>query len=78
MELKNYKRTVVETHVFKLDEEINGERKWIRVQKDNQLDHWKPASKEDIHPNNLNGSAPDPFQIQKLEQKFQKSDYDGG
>jgi hypothetical protein len=78
MELKNYKRTVVETHVFELDEKINGEDTWIRVEKDDQLDHWKPASKEDVHPNKLNGSAPDPRQVQKLEQKFNQSDYEGG
>jgi hypothetical protein len=78
MQLENYKRTVVETHVFELEEEMNGETKWIRVQKDDQLDHWKPASKKDVHPNKLNGSAPDPVQIQKLEQKFQQSDYEGG
>lgn len=78
MQLENYKRTVVETHVFELEEEMNGETKWIRVQKDDQLDHWKPQSKEDVHPNKLNGSAPNENQIKKLEQKFQQSDYEGG
>lgn len=79
MKLKNYSRTVVQTHVFKLeDEEINGEDTWIRVEKGGELDHWKPASEKDVHPNKLNGSAPDPRQIKKLEQKFNQSDYEGG
>lgn len=71
MEVLQYSREIIETHVVLLGEEINGEKKWIRVQKNGSLHHWKPASKEKVPKDRLNGSSPTKEQLQKLETVFQ-------
>lgn len=75
MQLLNYSRSIVETHVVQLEQEVGGEKKWMRVQKNGSLDHWKPVSKSDVSKHNLNGSAPDPEVVDELELKFKRSNY---
>lgn len=74
MRLLNYGKEIVQKHAVELDEPIKGVRKWVRVENNGKLVHWKPIEAQDMRIENLNGLLiKDPSH--EIEMKFRKSQY---
>lgn len=74
MRILNYEEILVKRRLLELEEPINGEKKWVRVSKNGALDHWKPLSKSEKLPSELNGEVTDDIK-DTLEMKFRRSSY---